>query len=129
MRNTIAKFLAVLLLVLVAFPAQAANLLHIWKCTMDEGRTMEEVDAASLAWLKAARGMPGGEEFDVYIDTPIAAPAGEGRFDFVLIAPSFKAWGDFNEGYEGSAAQKADDAWGEVASCQGSAVWLSRKME
>lgn len=129
MRNTIYRIIAVMLLVLIAVPAHAANVLHIWQCTVDEGKTMAEVDAVSLAWLKAAKGMKGGEGFDVYIDTPIAAQAGEGRFDFVLIAPSFQSWGDFNEGYDGSAAQAADEAFGDVASCQGSSVWYSRKME
>ena len=128
MRNTIFRTIAVLLLVLIAVPAQAYNLLHIWNCTMEDGKTMDEVDAVSLAWLNAAKGMKGGEEFTVYIDTPVAANAGDGRFDFVLIAPSFQSWGVFNEGYDGSAAQAADEAFGDVASCQSSAVWLSRKM-
>jgi hypothetical protein len=129
MRNTIYRIIAVMFLVLIAVPALAGNVVHFWECTVDEGKTMAEVDAVSLAWLKAAKGMKGGSEFDVYIDTPIAAQAGEGRFDFVLIAPSFQSWGDFNEGYPGSAAEAADEAFGDVASCQGSSVWYSRKME
>jgi len=129
MRNTIYRVLAVMLLGLIAIPVQAANVLHIWQCTANEGKTLADVDVVSLAWLKAARGMKGGEKFDVYIDTPIAAQAGGNRFDFVLIAPSFDSWGVFNQGYEGSAAQKADQAFGDVAECQGSSIWESRKME
>lgn len=129
MQIAIFRILAVMFLSLTAFPTHADNLLHIWNCTANDGKTMADVNAVSLAWLKAARGMKGGEAFDVYIDVPIAAQAGGGRFDFVLIAPSFESWGAFNQIYDGSPAQKADDAFGEVAECQSSSMWLSRKME
>jgi hypothetical protein len=34
---------------------------------------MADVEVLSAAWLKAARTMKGGDQLDVYLDSPIAA--------------------------------------------------------
>ena len=129
MRNTTFRLLSVLLLLFITAPTYAGSVLHIWKCSIIEGKTMAEVDAVSKAWLKAAQSMKGGDGLEVYIDIPIAAEASGDRFDFVMMAPSFDAWGVFNEGYIGSPAQKADEDFGDVARCSGSSLWYSNKME
>jgi len=103
----------------------SAGAVQVWECTLHDGKTDTELMKASSAWLAAAKSMKGGEEFKVYHDFPLAANAGDGRFNFVLVAPGADNWGVFMAGYQGSAASAADDAWGEVASCSGSGLWES----
>ena len=50
-------------------------------------------------------------------------------FNFVVITPNFEDWGKLTEAYPGSASQKADEAWGEVAECKGNSLWSSEKIE
>jgi hypothetical protein len=83
----------------------------------------------SSAWLAAAKGMKGGDKLKVFHDFPLAATAGEGGFSFVMIAPDTDTWGAFMGGYENSAAAKADTGWNEVATCKGSSLWNSVKVE
>jgi len=120
-------FLAAILMAMV-MPAQAA-VLHIWACTVNDGQSGEDVEAVSAAWLKAAKSMDGGAELQVILTTPFAAEGEVGTFNFVLIAPSHAAYGVFNDGYDGSAAQKADEDFGKVAACSGSAIWESNPIE
>jgi len=73
--------------------------------------------------------MEGGEDLEVYIEYPLAANAGGGELNFVLVAPDAKIWGLFNNGYARSAAAEADEAWNDVAECSGSALWESIEMK
>jgi hypothetical protein len=123
------KVLIAILLMGFTTVAQANNVLQIWSCTTNEGTTMAEVEVLSAAWLKAARSMKGGDKMEVYLDTPIASSEVGDNFDFVLVAPSFETWGVFQDGYEGSPAQKADEDWFKVASCSSSSIWSSTKVE
>ena len=123
------KVLIAILLMGFSIFAQASNVLQIWSCTTNEGKTMADVEVLSAAWLKAARTMKGGDQLDVYLDSPIAASEVGDNFDFVLIAPSFAVWGVFQDGYEGSPAQKADEDWFKVASCSSSSIWSSTKVD
>ena len=124
------KVLIAILLMGITTTVQASNVLQIWRCTANEDATTEQIQAASVAWLKAARSMEGGEQIDAWVDVPIAgSSAGENSFDFVQSAPSFAAWGTWNDAYDGSPAQEADEKWGKLASCSGSSLWLSTKIE
>ncbi len=123
------KVLIAILLMGLTTVAQASNVLQIWLCTTNEGKTMADIEVLSAAWLKAARSMKGGDQLDVYLDTPIASSEVGDNFDFVLVAPSFETWGVFQDGYEGSPAQKADEDWFKVASCSSSSIWSSTKVE
>jgi hypothetical protein len=102
-----------------------ANVVQVWECKLNEGKTEAELMKASSAWLAAAKSMKGGEEFKVYHEYPLAANAGDGRFNFILIVPGTEKWGVFMGGYQDSAAAAADEAWGEAATCTGSSLWES----
>ena len=71
------------------------------------------------------KAMEGGADLRVLIEYPIAANAGTGEFTFVLIAPDFKTWGVFMDGYDDSAAAEVDEAWFDMATCSSSGVWES----
>ena len=129
MKSTILKFMFITISLAIAMPVHAASALQIWECTLKEGKTPQDAEAVSSAWLKAAKGLKGGEQTDVYVTWPVAADAGGGRFNFVMVMPSFADLGAFENGYEGSAAAKADDDFGDIATCSGSSLWASVKME
>ena len=129
MKNKLLGMFLSLFMILFATSAFADSVVQIWNCKAHEGKTTEDINAVSAAWLKAAKGMEGGEDLEVYIEYPLAAAAGFGEFSFVLIAPDIKTWGLFNNDYDGSAADEADTAWNEVASCSGSSLWQSIEMK
>ena len=113
---------------LLSAPAAANSVIHIWSCKLNEGSTTEDVMTLTEDWLKAAKAMEGGADLRVLLEYPIAANAGNGAFTFVLIAPDFKTWGIFMDGYEESGAQEVDAAWFNVARCSSSGIWESTEV-
>ena len=124
----IATFAASLMLLSTA-AAFADSVVQVWNCQLNDGKTSDDLVAVSSAWLKAAKSMDGGADFKVTLEFPIAANAGDGQFNFVLIAADTKTWGLFNNNYSESAAAEADEVWAEVASCSNSDLWASVDIE
>ena len=119
----------VLLMLLFAESAFADSVVQVWTCTLRDGKTGEELIAVSEAWLKAAKTMDGGAELQGFLEFPLAATAGSGGFNFVLVAADAKTWGLFNNDYQDSPAADADEAWNEVAECSASSLWDSIDLE
>ena len=122
----------ILLFALLACSCSLANAaaVQVWTCKMNDGKTAEDLDAASSAWLAATKSMKGAEKIKAFHEFPVATGAvGDGAFNFVVITPNFEDWGKVTEAYPDSASQKADVAWGEVASCDGSTLWASEEIE
>ncbi len=128
MKSIISRLIIAAILLGFGASVQAARIVQIWNCTLQDGQTYEDAAAVSSAWAKAANGVAGGENFEVILNFPLAADADEGDFSFVLVAPNATAWGTFEDVYEGSAAQEADESFGEVATCDTSQIWRSVKM-
>ena len=105
-----------------------ADVVQVYKCTLNDGKTSDDVIKASSAWLTAAKSMKGGGELKVYVEFPLAASPVPDGFNFVMIAPDAESWGVFQGGYESSAAAKAYEAWYETAQCSGSSLWKSTKV-
>jgi len=125
--KTIIRTISVLILLGLCASANA-DVVQVYKCTLNDGKTSDDVIKASSAWLTAAKSMKGGGELKVYVEFPLAASPGPDGFNFVMIAPDAESWGVFQGGYESSAAAKADEAWYETAQCSGSSLWKSTKV-
>ena len=117
------------LMLLFTASAFADSVVQVWACQLNDGKTTDELVAVSAAWLKAAKGIEGGGDLQASLEFPIAASAGDGQFNFVLIAADTKTWGLFNNDYADSPAGEADEAWSEVATCTGSDLWRSVDIE
>lgn len=109
--------------ILVTCACANAGVVQIWYCTLNEGKSVDDVNQASTDWFAAAKTVKGGEKLEVYHEFPLAADAESGRFNFIMIAPDAETWGVFMDGYLNSEARKADEEWGEVATCSGGALW------
>jgi len=128
MKNILSVFSAGLLLFAFAAPASASSFVQLWTCELNDGKTRAELMDISVTWLKAAQSMDGGADFEAYLEYPLASDD-LSVFTFVLIASDAKSWGAFSDAYEGSAAEKADETWEDVADCSGSSLWESVKIE
>jgi hypothetical protein len=113
-----------------AAPVSANQFGHVWSCELAAGKSLADVRAVSEQWLKAARTMSGGDQLELYINLPIVVEDSANHFDFVLQAPSLQSWGTFYDGYsETSPVGKADVVFAGVATCSGSTVWESIRIE
>ena len=115
------------LLLLVAAPAFSdtnMSAVQIFECEFIGDAGSSELIEVTAGWLKAARNTKGGGDIDVAIRFPIAegGDAG-GDFRFVIVFPSFSAWGTFTDAYEGSEVEGADENLFKIADCGQSTMW------
>ena len=106
-----------------------AKSVEIWNCKLNDGKTFDDLMVASSAWLAATKSMEVSEEIEAYHMYPVVTNAGDGSFNFVVILPDPEVWGKLTKAYPGSASQKADEAWGEVATCKGNSLWASEMIK
>ena len=125
--KTFSQSLLVSLLLIIAAPAFSdtkMSAVQIFECEFNGDAGASELFEVTAAWIKAARQTKGGKDIDVAIRFPIAegGDAG-GDFRFVIVFPSFAAWGAFTDAYEGSAVEGADENLFKIADCGQSTIW------
>ena len=124
MKSKLTAVLVLSISFLFAAPAFADNVIQIWNCQLQDGKTGVDVMSVSSTWLEEAKKIEGGEDFNVLLRFPIAANAGDDNFRFVLVVPNAKTWGLWVDNSLNDAnLAAANDAWYEVASCSGSSMW------
>jgi hypothetical protein len=127
--KTIKLLLFTILFSMYAFPVSAASAVQVWRCNLLDGKTQQDAIAASKVWLDAAKTMKGGAELEVYVGFPVVGDFGVGGFNFILVAKDMETWGAFWNGYDNSAAQKADADWENLATCASSSLESTIKIE
>ncbi len=129
MKKIIIASLTASVMFMFTAPAYADSIVQLWSCKLNDGKTGDDLVAASSAWLKAAKTNEGGEDIKAFLEFPIAAHAGDDDFTFVLVVADTKIWGIFNYDYLDSPAGEAEEAWSEVATCSVSSLWASVEIE
>ena len=128
MKNKVLTLFAAILMIVYVVPARAETIVQLWTCQLNEGSTQDELMAISVEWMNAVNAMDGLENFESYIEFPMATD-NMNSFVFVMVADSGTNWGAFQDAYEGSAAAEVDERWGDVADCADSSLWNSVKIE
>jgi hypothetical protein len=108
----------------------AGKAMQIWTCELDDEATEEQVLEGAQEWLAAARTMKGGKNLEYYVNFPVVVNStGETDLTLVVIAPSFKEWGQFWDGYGDSPAAVIEKAHQEFLVCPDSTMWESFKVK
>jgi hypothetical protein len=129
MTRKLVRVITGVLTLVFASSVYSDSVVQVWECNLKDGKSREELTAVSAAWAKAARSQKGGSEMQVSLEFPLAAGGGVGGFNFVSIIPNAANWGIFQDGYNGSAAAKVDEAWDMVANCTKSSLYSSVDMK
>jgi len=131
-KTNILSTLTALLMISFTATAYADSVLNIWSCKLNDEKTQDDLMKASSAWLKIAKGMDGGSDINAFVDYAIfssTANSEPGSFSFVLMTPDLKSWAALFNDYPDSPLGKADQAWGEVATCSDSSLLSSIEIE
>ena len=132
MKKIILSTLTALLMISFATTAYSDSVLEIWSCKLNDEKTEDDLMKASSAWLKAAKGMDGGAEIEVFVNYAMfsnTANSEPGSFGFVLRTPDLKSWAALYNDYPDSPLEKADQVWGEVATCSDRTLLSSVNVE
>jgi hypothetical protein len=121
---TLSVLVAILLFAAPVYSDSEMRAVQVFVCEFGEDTIEEQVLELASAWLKAAKGMPGGKDLTVAVRFPVAEGIQDaGDFLFYITAPSFADWGAFTDAYEGSAASEVDDQFEDLVECGDSTVW------
>ena len=120
----ILRLMIVTILLLAAIPAHS-EVVQVLTCEQDDDATEAALEAQAVKWLKAARGMKGGDQLEMRLLHPWVAEMGQKDFSVVVIAPSLEAWGLFFDNYKGSPAAEVDSGFNDLADCADSSLWES----
>ncbi len=132
MKTIILSTLTALLMISFTATAYADSILNIWSCKLNDEKTEDDLMKASSAWLKIAKGMDGGSDINAFVDYAIFSNtpnSEEGSFSFVLMTPDLKSWAALFNDYPDNPLGKADEVWGEVATCSDSSLLSSVEVE
>jgi uncharacterized protein YaaQ len=131
MNRMILRWMTVAVMMIAAAPAFAGGkATQMWRCELDDDASEEQVVEAAEKWLAAAKTMKGGANLEAYVYFPVAVNNnGESDLIFVVVAPSFKEWGEFWDGYKDSPAAKLDKKNRDFVVPTDSAVWESVKVK
>ena len=128
--NKTVRLMLVLVLMFVAAPAFSGDAVQMWRCEMEDDATEAAVEAGAQKWLKAAKKLNGGENFEAYVYFPVAVNAtGEMDMMFIVVAPTFEEWGKFWDAYGGSEAAEIENQNNALVVCPDSVLWESFKVE
>ena len=130
MKRSLLMILVAVMVFAVAPAFAGGEATQLWRCEMEDDTTEAQVMEGAQKWLAAVKKIKGGENFEATVLFPIAVNAtGEMDAMFVVTAPTFKEWGEFWDGYEGSEAAKIETANNEFVVCPDSVVWESMKVK
>jgi len=128
MKKVMRLMLVPILMILTA-PAYSDPVSMFLKCEQDDEASRLDLETVASKMLKAAKGMKGGEKMEIYINYPVVAHMGDTDFALILVFPSVTEWGVFMDGFEGSAMQKLNTEWDELAACPNSALMKTKKIK
>jgi len=100
-----------------ATPAFSDHVFEAMQCKLMGDHTEDDVIAGAQKWLAAAQTMKGGKDLKLSIHFPVAGGHPDSDFIFVLRAPDFQTWGQFWDGYPGSAADELDGKATGITEC------------
>jgi hypothetical protein len=97
---------------------------EIWNCTLNEGKTMDDVNTANSKWVVFMNENVEGGGIGSSVMTSIVGNATPGHFLYIDFFPSLESWAVAKQATEGNEEGEAIDAeLTEVADCSDNRVY------
>jgi len=111
-------------LLLLSAITSADTVSQVWRCTLNEGKTVEDAQAINAEWLKRARELAGT---DAITSTYVTAAVGDvGGFMWVDTFPDFTTWAKL---MDAEPDEEIDAAFDELQTCEGSRLLQGQPTE
>jgi hypothetical protein len=96
---------------------------EIWNCTLNDGKTMDDVAAANGKWVKFMNANVEGGDIHSYGQTAVVGE--QGTFLYIDVFPDMKAWIASKAAIESEEGQALEAGLNEVASCSSNSLYSS----
>lgn len=116
MKSSIARVLALVFMLGIWGTAAADSVRIVWICTVNDGKTMDDVRAANSAWVKYHKANA-DDAITSTILTPMIGNTEPGRFIFADDFPSLEAWNASMELSDTDEGAAIDAALADAVTC------------
>jgi hypothetical protein len=96
---------------------------EIWKCTLNEGKTMDDVAAANGKWVKFMNANVEGGDIHSYGQTAMVGD--QGSFLYIDVFPDMKAWIAGKAAIDNEEGKAIEAELNGVASCTSNSLYSS----
>ena len=117
MKSILVK-ISTLVCMLGIWSTASADFREVWTCTINEGKTIDDVRAANSKWVKFINANVDGGGITSHIITSVVGNTSEGSFGYVDSFPTLESWAAAKSATEGNEEGEAiDEELGEAAEC------------
>lgn len=120
MRKAISTMFATLLLGAAASAFSETDTLVIWTCTLNDGKTMDDVAAANGRWVKYQNRVNEGATIRSWGAESIIGDTG---FVYIDSFPSLEVWSAARDAMEAEEGVAIGDALDEAATCSSNSLY------
>ena len=99
-----------------------SNVVNLWECSVNDGKTMKDVEAANSKWVKFANATVKGGNIQSYIMTPLVGLSA--TFKYADAYPSLSAWAILSE-IDNEAIKAIEAELNEAATCSANTLHRS----
>jgi hypothetical protein len=128
MKSLLSRSLLVGVTLGISFGASAGTrVTEVWQCTLNEGKTQEDVHDANGAWVKFVNDTVAGGDIHSYVSTSIVGNTNQ--FLYVDSFPNMRAWIDTKAANQTDEGQAIEAALNKAATCSSNSLHLSTETE
>jgi hypothetical protein len=127
MKTNLTRILALLVMFGIGGSAIADETVRVvWICTVNEGKTLDDVRAANSAWREFMHKNV-DDEISSTILTPVIGNFEGGRFVFADDFPTFEVWNEARKASQTDEGEAIDAAINDAATCANSSLYSAEK--
>ena len=105
-----------------AVNAAESNVINLWECSVNDGKSMTDVEAANSKWVKFANATVKGGNIQSYIMKPLVGQSE--TFKYADTYPSLSAWATMSE-IDNEAINAIEKELNEAATCSANTLHRS----
>ena len=101
------------------------RVVELWHCKVKDGKSMDDVKAANVKWVKHVNATVGGDDIRSYILTPVVGK--RGGFMYADTFPSMEAWNGSREAMKSGDGPEIDKELEAAAECHSNTLHSSHQ--
>jgi hypothetical protein len=123
MKNLLSVFLMTAVVTVSGVASAGTHVEEVWDCTLNEGKTMEQVNAVNAKWVEFINKQVKGKGITSRSVTPLVGDLSS--FVFVDAFPNLQSWTDAKAAMDSKKGREMDEEFAAVSECTSNALYNS----
>jgi hypothetical protein len=123
MKNLLSVFLMTAVVTVSGVASAGTHVEEVWDCTLNEGKTMEQVNVVNAKWVEFINKQVKGKGITSRSVTPLVGDLSS--FVFVDAFPNLQSWTDAKAAMDSKKGREMDEEFAAVSECTSNALYNS----